>query len=79
MKNQTKLAELQILKPEDTKQIRPVDAATLKLLQDPDDTQMYVSELMKSRKMNKTVKIFGSLHLRIQGTRKNIRQSNNGY
>ena len=48
IKNHTKLAELQILKPEDTKQIRPVDAAALKLLQDPDDTHMYVSELMKS-------------------------------
>ena len=42
------MAELQILKPEDTKQIRPVDAATLKLLQDPGDTHMYVNELMKS-------------------------------
>ena len=40
IKNHTKLAELQILKPEDTKQIRPVDAAALKLLEDPDDTHM---------------------------------------
>ena len=48
IKNHTKLAELQILKPEDTKQIRPVDAAALKLLEDPDDTLLYVSELMKS-------------------------------
>ena len=48
LKNHTKLAELQILKPEDTKQLPPVDAATLKLLQDPDDTHMYVNELMKS-------------------------------
>ena len=46
--NHTKLTELQILKPEDTKQIRPIDAATLKLLQDPDDTHMSVNELMKS-------------------------------
>ena len=45
--NHTKLAELQILKPEETKQIRPIDAAALKLLQDPDDTHMYVNELMK--------------------------------
>ena len=73
----TKLAELQILKPEDTKQLRPVDAATLK--QDPDDTHMYVKELMKSSKTEQ--KLFGSLHLRIryQGTRKGIRQSNNEY
>ena len=48
IKNHTKLAELQILKPDDTKQIRPVDAAALKLLEDPDDTHMYVNELMKS-------------------------------
>ena len=48
IKNQTKLAELQILKPEDTKQIRPVDVATLATLQDPDDTHIYVNELMKS-------------------------------
>ena len=48
IKNHTKLAELQILKPEDTKQIRPVDAAALKLLEDPDDTHMYVNELMKA-------------------------------
>ena len=48
IKNHTKLAELQILKPEDTKQIRPIDVATLTTLQDPDDTHMYVNELMKS-------------------------------
>ena len=48
IKNHTKLAELQILKPEETKQIRPVDAAALKLLEDPDDTHMYVNELMKA-------------------------------
>ena len=47
-KNHTKLAELQILRPEDTKQIRLVDVATLTTLQDPDDTHMYVNELMKS-------------------------------
>ena len=45
--NHTKLAEFQILKPEETMQIRPVDAAALKLLQDPDDTHMHVNELMK--------------------------------
>ena len=48
MKNHTKLTELHIPKPEETKQIRPIDAAALKLLQDPDDTHMYVNELMKS-------------------------------
>ena len=31
-----------------TKQIQPIDAAALKLTQDPDDTHMYVNELMKS-------------------------------
>ena len=45
--NHTKLAELQILKPEETKQLRPIYAAALKLPQDP-DTHMYVNELMKS-------------------------------
>ena len=48
IKNHTKLAELQTLRPEDTKQIRPVDVAMLTTLQDPDDTHMYVNELMKS-------------------------------
>ena len=48
IKNHTKLAKLQTLKLEDTKQIRPIDAAALTLLQDPDDTHMYVNELMKS-------------------------------
>ena len=48
IKNHTKLAELQILRPEDTEQIRPIDVATLTTLQDPDDTHMYVNELMKS-------------------------------
>ena len=48
MKNHTKLAELQILKPEDTKQIRLIDVATLTTLQDPDDTHMYIMELKKS-------------------------------
>ena len=47
IKNHTKLAELLIFKPEDTKHIRPIDAAAFKLLQDPDDTHMYVNELMK--------------------------------
>ena len=48
IKNHTKLAELQIHRPEDTKQIQPIDVATLTTLQDPDDTHMYVNELMKS-------------------------------
>ena len=48
IKSHTKIAELQILKPEDTKQIRPIDTAALSILNDPDDTHMYVNELMKS-------------------------------
>ena len=39
----TKLAELQILKPEATKSIRPVDITTLKLLTDHDDVVTYVN------------------------------------
>ena len=58
IKNNTKLAELQILKPEVTKQLQPVDAATLKLLQDPDDTHMYVNELMKSDENEKDSETF---------------------
>ena len=54
IKNHTKLAELQILEPEETKQIRPIDPAALKLLQDPDDTHMYVNELMKSSENEKS-------------------------
>ena len=49
IKNHTKMVELQILKPEDTKSMRPIDAAPVKLLQDPNDTHMYVNELMKSK------------------------------
>ena len=48
IKNHTKLAELQILRPEDAKQIRPVNVATLATLQDPDDTHTHVNELKKS-------------------------------
>ena len=47
IKKHTKLAELQILKPEDTKQIRPIVAAVLKLPQDLENTHMYVTDLMK--------------------------------
>ena len=45
IKNFTKVAELQILKPEDTKQRLPIEAIALKLLQDPNVTQMYVNEI----------------------------------
>ena len=79
MKNHTKLAELQILNPDDTKQIRPVDAAALKLLDDPDDTHMYVNELMKSNKTDKMMRISGSPHLKTQATKKSIRHSNDEY
>ena len=48
IKNHTKIVKLQILKPEDTKQLRPIEAAALKLLEDPDDTHMYVNEITKS-------------------------------
>ena len=48
IKSHTELAELQILKSEDTKQMQPIDTAALKLLQDPDDTRMYVNELMQA-------------------------------
>ena len=47
-KNHTKLAEVQIFKPEDSKHIGPIDPAAIKLVQDPDDTHMYINELIKS-------------------------------
>ena len=48
IKHHKQLAELQILQPEDTKKIRTIDVATLTILQDPNDTKMYVNELMRS-------------------------------
>ena len=53
VQNHIKAAELQILKPDDTKQMRPMDAATLKLLEDPDDTHIYFNEIMKLREEEK--------------------------
>ena len=43
----TKLAELQILKPEETKSIRAVDIAALNLLTEHDDVVAYVNALMQ--------------------------------
>ena len=43
----SKLAELQILKPEETKMIRPVDKAALNLLTDHDDVVTYINALMQ--------------------------------
>ena len=43
----TKIAELQILKPEETKMIRPVDIAALNLLTEHDDVVMYINALMQ--------------------------------
>ena len=43
----TKLAELQILKPEETKSIRAVDIAALNLLIEHDDVVAYVNALMQ--------------------------------
>ena len=43
----TKIAELQILKPEETKLIRPVDIAALNLLTEHDDVVTYINALMQ--------------------------------
>ena len=43
----TKIAELQILKPEDTKMIRPVDIAAHNLLTQHDDVVPYINALMQ--------------------------------
>ena len=43
----TKIAELQILKPEETKMIHPVDIVALNLLTDHDDVVTYINTLMQ--------------------------------
>ena len=43
----TKLAELQILKPEETKMIRPVHIVALNMLTDQDDVVTYINALMQ--------------------------------
>ena len=57
----TKLAELQIQKPEETKIIRPVEQAALSLLTDHDDVVTYIDALMQvERPEQETKKSFGS-------------------
>ena len=79
IKNHTKMAELQILKPEDTKQIRPIDVATLTTLQDPDDAHMYVNELMKSTNNEQNDENLWFPTTETQETRRNTRQYNGEY
>ena len=43
----TKVAELQTLKPEETKMIRPVDIAALNILSEHDDVVTYINALMQ--------------------------------
>ena len=43
----TKIAELQILNPEETKMIRPVDIAATNLLTEHDDVVTYINALMQ--------------------------------
>ena len=43
----TKVAELQILKPEETKMIRPIDIAALNLLTEHDNVVTYINALMQ--------------------------------
>ena len=54
----TKVAELQILKPEETKMIRPVDIAALNLLTEYDDVVTYNSALMQVERPEDSEKIF---------------------
>ena len=79
IKNHTKMAELQIVRPEDTKQIRPVDVATLTTLQDPDDTHMYVNELMKSTNNEQNDNNLCSQHPKTQEMKMNTRQFKGEY
>ena len=44
------MAELQILKPEETKMIRAVDIAALNLLTDHDDVVTYINALMQEER-----------------------------
>ena len=48
MKNHNKVAELPFLEPKDTKQLRPINAATLKKLEDPDEPLKDVINKMKT-------------------------------
>ena len=54
----TKLAELQILKPEETKSIRAVDIAALNLLTEHDDVVAYVNALMQVDSSDQTEEKF---------------------
>ena len=47
MATDTKIAELQILKPEETKMIRPADIAALNLLTEHDNVVTYINALMQ--------------------------------
>ena len=49
----TKLAELQILKPEKTKSIRPVDIAVLNLLTEHDNVVAYINALIPRKRRSK--------------------------
>ena len=75
----TKLTELQTVKPEEPKSIRPVNLAAINLLNDHDDVVAYVNASMQvdssekaQRKLNS-----GLRRLKMPDTIQNIHQSNN--
>ena len=47
--------------------MRPKDAATQKLLEDPDDTLIYVNEIIKTRKGEQNDETSGSLLPKTRG------------
>ena len=79
IKSHTKLAELQILKTEETKQIRHIDAVGIKKLEDPDGAHMYVNELTKAKEDNKNDANFWFITPEIQKAKMGTRPFNVAY
>ena len=76
---ETKLADLQILKPEETKMIRPVDIAAFNLLREHDDVVTYINALMLVERPEDNQKSSGAQPQKIPELQKNTRQYKNGF
>ena len=74
----TKIAELQILKPEDTKMIRPVNIDALNLLTEHDDVVTHINALMQVERPDITKRRSGFQPQKTQEMNRNIRPSNRG-
>ena len=75
----TKLDELQILKAEETKMIRPVDLAALNLLIEHDDVVAYINALMQVEHPKDNKKNSGSQPLRTLEIQTNIHRYKNDF